>query len=84
MSYIKSWDVNSIASHIHRMAMEASDPRNDGWTASGCKKELFQIKEHLLSSNEDINKISYFVEKTRALDKIRKINFEDVFDYKLY
>jgi hypothetical protein len=26
------------------MALEASDPRNDGWTASGCKKEKYQVK----------------------------------------
>jgi hypothetical protein len=26
------------------MALEASDPRNDGWTASVCKKEIYQVK----------------------------------------
>jgi hypothetical protein len=44
MSFIKRWDVNNIATQLHRMALEASNPRNDGWTASGCKKELYQVK----------------------------------------
>jgi hypothetical protein len=44
MSFIKRWDVNDIATQLHRMALAASDPRNDGWTASGCKKELYQVK----------------------------------------
>jgi hypothetical protein len=44
MSFIKRWDVTDIATQLHRMAFEASDPRNDGWTASGCKKEMYQVK----------------------------------------
>jgi hypothetical protein len=44
MSFIKKWDVNDIASQLHRMGMEASSPFNDGWTASGCKKEMYQLK----------------------------------------
>ena len=44
MSFIKRWDVDNIATQLHRMALEASDPRNDGWTASGCKKEMYQLK----------------------------------------
>jgi hypothetical protein len=44
MSFIKRWDVNDIATQLHRMALEASSPYNDGWTASGCKKEMYQLK----------------------------------------
>jgi hypothetical protein len=44
MSFIKRWDVTDIATQLHRMALETSDPRNDGWTASGCKKEIYQVK----------------------------------------
>jgi len=44
MSFIKQWDVNNITTQIQRMAREVSDPRNDGWTASGCTKELYQVK----------------------------------------
>ena len=44
MSFIKRWDVTDIATQLHRMALEASDPRNDGWTACGCKKEIYQVK----------------------------------------
>jgi hypothetical protein len=44
MSFIKRWDVKDISNQLHRMAREASDPRNDGWTARGCKHELYQLK----------------------------------------
>jgi hypothetical protein len=44
MGFIKNWNVNDIAIQLHRMASEASNPRNDGWTASGCKKEMYQLK----------------------------------------
>ena len=44
MSFIKRWDVTDIATQLHCIGAEASNPRNDGWTASGCKKELYQLK----------------------------------------
>jgi hypothetical protein len=44
MGFIKNWNVNDIATQLHRMAHEVNDPRNDGWTASGCKKEMYQLK----------------------------------------
>jgi hypothetical protein len=44
MGFIKRWDVDDIATQLHRMALEANDPRNDGWTARGCKQELYQLK----------------------------------------
>ena len=44
MGFIKNWDVNDIATQLHRIGIEASSPYNDGWTASGCKHELFQLK----------------------------------------
>ena len=44
MSFIKRWNVDDIATQLHRMGLEASDPRTDGWTASGCKKEMYQLK----------------------------------------
>lgn len=44
MGFIKTWDVNDIANQLHRMGMEAGSPYNDGWTASTCKHEMFQLK----------------------------------------
>jgi hypothetical protein len=44
MGFIKRWDIQDISNQLHCMAREASDPRNDGWTASGCKKEMYQLK----------------------------------------
>jgi hypothetical protein len=44
MGFKQGWDVNDIASQLHRLGLEASSPYNDGWTASRCKHELFQLK----------------------------------------
>ena len=44
MSYIKNWNVQDIENQLHRMAWEASSPYNDGYTASSCKHELYQLK----------------------------------------
>jgi hypothetical protein len=74
MSFIKRWDVNDIATQLHRIALEASNPRNDGWTASGCKKELYQVKCLL----EDIyQKLPRFVgeeewEKERVAELLKR------------
>jgi hypothetical protein len=56
------------------MALEASDPRNDGWTASVCKKEIYQVKCLI----EDIyRKLPTFVgeeewEKERAAELLKR------------
>ena len=47
MGYKKSWDVGSITSQIHSIARECSSPYNDGYTAFGCKQDLYQLKELL-------------------------------------
>mgnify|MGYP003351277709 CR=1 FL=1 len=45
MSYSRpDWDLNAMRHWIQLMGYEASNSRNDGWTASGYKKELFKIK----------------------------------------
>ena len=44
MGFIKNWDINDISSQLHRMGIEASSPYNDGYTASACKYELYQLK----------------------------------------
>lgn len=44
MGFKKNWDVSDIESQIRRMGTEILSPYNDGWTASNCKKDLFQLK----------------------------------------
>lgn len=74
MSFTKRWNVDDIATQLHRMALEASDPRNDGWTASGCKKEMYQVKCLI----EDIyQKLPTFVgeeewEKERVVELLKR------------
>jgi hypothetical protein len=39
-------DVNIVVAYqeIRRLTAAIRDPRNDGWVASGCKHELYQLK----------------------------------------
>jgi hypothetical protein len=45
MGFKKSWDVGNITSQIHTLSRECSSSNNDGFTAWGCKQDLYQIKE---------------------------------------
>jgi hypothetical protein len=45
MGFRKSWDIASVISQIHSLARECSSPRNDGFTAFECKKDLYQLKQ---------------------------------------
>jgi len=45
MGFKKSWDVGNITSQIHTLSRECSSSHNDGYTAFGCKQDLYQIKE---------------------------------------
>lgn len=36
--------IADIINRVRSLAAAASDPRNDGWTASGCKHDLYLLK----------------------------------------
>lgn len=40
----KEWNVNDITSQLRSIHYQAVNPWNDGFTASSCKKDLFQLK----------------------------------------
>ena len=44
MGFRKDWDLNSIKHAIWKMGVEIRSPHNDGWTASSCKHDLYQLK----------------------------------------
>jgi hypothetical protein len=44
MGFKKDWNTSDVYQEIRRLSSAVSDPRNDGWTASGCKHELYQLK----------------------------------------
>ena len=44
MGFRKNWSLSDIENQIRTLSTEVSSPYNDGWTASSCKKELFQLK----------------------------------------
>lgn len=44
MGYNRTSDLSSFYSVLRHLAAEVANPRNDGWVASGCKKELYQVK----------------------------------------
>jgi hypothetical protein len=45
MGFRKSWDIAGVIGQIHGLARECSSPRNDGFTAFECKKDLYQLKQ---------------------------------------
>lgn len=44
MGFKKDWNTADVYQEIRRLSSAVRDPRNDGWTASGCKHELYQLK----------------------------------------
>jgi len=59
-----------------------STPPRTSWNR--LVNELTQIKQQLQTVITDQNKVNYFIEKNKELDKIRNQSFENVFGYKLY
>jgi hypothetical protein len=45
MGFRKTWDIANVIGQIHSLARECSSPRNDGFTAFECKKDLYQLKQ---------------------------------------
>jgi hypothetical protein len=44
MGFKKNWGVDHITSQINTIYRECSSPYNDGYTAFGCKQDLYLIK----------------------------------------
>ena len=44
MGFMKRWDVDNISSQIHTISRECSSSSNDGFTAWGCKQDLYTLK----------------------------------------
>jgi hypothetical protein len=44
MGFQKRWDCKAIESQLRTLCHEVASPYNDGWTASSCKQELYQLK----------------------------------------
>lgn len=40
----KTWDVADIIRQLRSIHSQVNNPHNDGYTASGCKQDLFQLK----------------------------------------
>ena len=51
---MKRWDPQDIQNQIGRMITEICSPYNDGWTASGCKQELYQLKCYIEDAYKDL------------------------------
>jgi hypothetical protein len=40
----KDWDIDDISRQLRAIHRQAASPHNDGFTAVGCKQDLFQLK----------------------------------------
>jgi hypothetical protein len=51
---MKRWDLQDLQHQVGRMITEIRSPHNDGWTASGCKQELYQLKCYIEDAYKDL------------------------------
>lgn len=72
----KDWNINDIISQLRSIHYQAVNPWNDGFTASGCKKDLFQLKcliEDLYNDTPNFsNEEEWYQERTLELLKKNK------------
>jgi len=70
----KDWDVGEIVRQLRSIHRQASSPFNDGFTASGCKQDLFQVKCILEDLYADTPKFANEEdwEKERTLELLKK------------
>lgn len=54
----KNWDVDNIIQQIRSIHRQVNNVNNDGFTASGCKRDLFMIKCILEDLYDDTPKFS--------------------------
>lgn len=54
----KDWDLEDISRQIRAIYRQAASPYNDGFTAKGCKQDLFQLKCLIEDLYADIPKFS--------------------------
>lgn len=47
MSFKVGWNIDQISRDLYKAYSEAANPRNDGYTAWYCKKDLLRIKYEL-------------------------------------
>lgn len=51
---MKHCNPQDIQTQIGRMITEIRSPYNDGWTASSCKQELYQLKCYIEDAYKDL------------------------------
>lgn len=54
MGFQKRWDLLDLYAQIRAMTTEISSPYNDGWTASGCKHDLYLLKCFIEDRYQDL------------------------------
>ena len=70
----KQPDLADAYFNIRRSIIEISSPHNDGWTASCCKQELYQLKCYL---EDEYSKLPEFSgeelwEQKRLIEKLKQ------------
>lgn len=70
----KDWDVDDIARQLRSIHRQAASPYNDGFTAVGCKQDLFQLKCLIEDLYEDTPTFSgeEVWHQQRTLDLLKK------------
>lgn len=74
MGFRRNWDVADILSQLRSAMLEASSAYNDGWTASGAKHDIFQIKCFI---EDNYKNLPHFIiedewHKKRMVEKLKR------------
>jgi len=74
MGFHKRWDLVDILTQLRAAMAECSSPYNDGWTASGAKHDIYQVKCFI---EDNYRSLPHFVnehewEQTRMVEKLKR------------
>lgn len=74
MGFKKSWSIREIENQIRSLCIEISSPYNDGWTASSCKHELYQLKSMIEDIYESLPRFvgEELWEQERIMKKLKQ------------
>jgi hypothetical protein len=74
MGFKKPADADSIIAQLRSLVAEARSGYNDGWTASGCKQQLYKIKCYLEDVYPELPKFTVESEweKERLADLLKR------------
>ena len=79
MGFIKRWNTQEIINNLQACLYQVNHPYNDGFTAWGCKQDLYRVKfalDEMLKNSPTFSGEEEWVEKEqvwKALNEVQKL-----------